>query len=128
MTVASDINRHEVLRRDEQRWHRTLANAQIVTQRYATTVWPGHWKSRTNALNFADHLAHRAEHIIVLVRDVPAVKRERRSLGLHRSRHCSVITVENQVSSHDRLAGVFSSGTAPRWLLSMTSVTSPALK
>lgn len=31
------------------------------------------------------------KHIVVLVRDVPAVERERRSLGLHRSRHFRVI-------------------------------------
>lgn len=98
----SDIDRHDMLRSNEQRRHRAFANAQIVAQRYAATIRPGHWDSRADTLNLADRLTHRAKHIVILVRDVPAVERERCSLGLDRSGHRRVISVENQVSSHDR--------------------------
>ncbi|HDV6367835.1 TPA: hypothetical protein RJR42_003709 [Burkholderia cepacia] len=65
-----------MLRRDEQRWHRTLADAQIVTECYTATIWPGHRNSRADTLNLADRLAQRTEHIVILMRDVPAVERE----------------------------------------------------
>lgn len=69
-----------MLRRDEQRRYRTLANAQIITQGNATIVWPGHRKSQADALNFSDSFTHLAKHIVVLICDVRAVGCEQRGL------------------------------------------------
>lgn len=66
------------------------------------TIWPGHRNSRADAFDLADRLAYRAEHSVILMRDVPAVERERRSLSLYRSGHRRMIAVENHVSRHDR--------------------------